>query len=73
MYRRKVQEGFVEMIDREMAGIDREMARIDREMAGIDREMAGIDRKWRGNKNGSRRCYSCFTLLLLVPTRDFEA
>ena len=38
-------KGFVEMIDREMAGIDREMARIDREMAGIDREMAGIDRE----------------------------
>ena len=115
MYRRKVQEGFVEMIDREMAGIDREMARIDREMAGIDREMAGIDReqgcskngmykggklgkyrgnmtsrsplwlsfvcnwigatlaKWPGNKNGSRRYCSCFTLLLLVPTHDFEA
>ena len=34
-------KGFVEMIDREMAGIGREMARIDREMAGIDREMAG--------------------------------
>ena len=26
-------KGFVEMIDREMAGIDREMAGIDREMA----------------------------------------
>jgi len=38
-------KGFVEMIDREMAGIGREMARIDREMAGIDREMAGIDRE----------------------------
>ena len=52
MYRRKVQEGFVEMIDREMAGIDREMARIDREMAGIDREMAGIDREQGCSKNG---------------------
>ena len=38
-------KGFVEMIDREMAGFDREMAVIDREMAGIDREMAGKP-KW---------------------------
>ena len=38
-------KGFVEMIDREMAGIDREMAGIDREMAGIDREMAR-KQKW---------------------------
>ena len=61
------------MIDREMAGIDREMAGIDREMAGIDRKWRGLTGKWRGNKNGSHRCYSCYTLLSLVPTRDFEA
>ena len=46
-------KGFVEMIDREMAGIDREMAGIDREMARKQTWVA--------------------TMLLLVPTRDFEA
>ena len=33
-------KGFVEMIDREMAGIDREMAGIDREMAGKQKWVA---------------------------------
>ena len=46
-------KGFVEMIDREMAGIDREMA-------GIDWEM-------------TRKQTWVATMLLLVPTRDFEA
>ena len=56
MYRRKVQEGFVEMIDREMAGIDREMARIDREMAGIDREQGcSKNGRYKGGKLGKYR------------------